>query len=231
MNSPAILLVNGDPNSRNLLAHILRAQNYEVLTADDDREALQLALVKRPGLVVVDGLTHGDGHQARLDIFRQLRTQPETRNTKILIYAQQRVIDEQCETYVQFADDYAVNPCEPAILLSKIAALIGQVPPEAQQTQDRLEFSDLTIDIKGYQVFVQSAPAQLRRSEFNLLVLLAKNPNQVFSREEISRATHAPNVAVTVRSVDFTMCGLRKKLGIAERHLVTVHGRGYKFIE
>jgi len=78
---------------------------------------------------------------------------------------------------------------------------------------------------------VSGEKIKLTKSEFAILLLLASHPGWVYSRAQIVDAIRGDNYAVTERTVDFQMVGLRKKLGQAGSYLETVRGIGYKFID
>lgn len=103
---------------------------------------------------------------------------------------------------------------------------------DTTEARERLEAGDLSIDLTDRQAYLQGSSLLLTQSEFDLLVLLVKQPYRAFSRRDIV-TTLWPDFDGTMRVVDVRILGLRKKLQdnpYAPRFIETVHGVGYRFI-
>ena len=127
------------------------------------------------------------------------------------------------------ADDYVTKPFSPRVLLARIrtalrrraAAPAGGRPPSSR-------CKELVIDPGRHEVLLEGQPLDLTLTEFHLLHLLARRPGWVFTRGQIVKEVHGEDYAVTERSIDVHIVGLRKKLGSFGKNLETVRGIGYR---
>ena len=129
------------------------------------------------------------------------------------------------------ADDYIVKPFSPKILLSRVKAVLRRLLNPPKDEQGTLEFESLEIHPGRHEVLVDNKPVELTFTEFNILAVLARKPGWVFTRGQIVDAVRGEGYAVTDRSIDFQIVGLRKKLGSCASCIQTVRGVGYKFNE
>ncbi|NOY13541.1 MAG: response regulator transcription factor, partial [Deltaproteobacteria bacterium] len=130
------------------------------------------------------------------------------------------------------ADDYLPKPFSPQVLLARIKAVLRRKSMEPQDADEAtISVRDLTIDLGRNRVLAADREVQLTVSEFKLLCKLAAKPGWVFTRNQIVDAVHGEGYAVTDRSVDVQVVGLRKKLGPCGEYIETVRGVGYRFRE
>ena len=129
------------------------------------------------------------------------------------------------------ADDYVTKPFSPRVLLARIKAVLRRKTVAPPDESDALRLHDMVIHPGRHEVLVGGKPIELTSTEFRVLHYLAMRPGWVFTRSQIVEATHDDNYAVTERSVDVQVVGLRKKLGRAGDYIETVRGVGYRFRE
>ncbi len=129
----------------------------------------------------------------------------------------------------QYADDYITKPFEPPILIARIHAVLRRNLKIISDNTDLMEFDGFTIDLKARELLVAGKNVELTKTEFDLLVLLARNPNIVLTRARVLDHIRTDNYDVTERIVDYQVSALRKKLASAGRCIETVRGVGYKF--
>ena len=103
--------------------------------------------------------------------------------------------------------------------------------PQGADVSAVLKVGDLSIDPSRYEVRVSGRPVDLTRTEFTLLHFLTRHPGWVFTRAQIIDSVKGSDYAVTDRSVDVQVAGLRRKLGDSGGLIETVHGVGYRFKE
>jgi two-component system phosphate regulon response regulator PhoB len=126
------------------------------------------------------------------------------------------------------ADDYVTKPFSPRVLLARIRTVLRRRTAEVPADTAPLKYKDLSINPGRHEVLLDGQPLDLTVTEFQLLHLLARRPGWVFTRNQMVQVVHGGDFAVTERSVDVHIVGLRKKLGAFGKFLETVRGIGYR---
>lgn len=129
------------------------------------------------------------------------------------------------------ADDYVTKPFSPKVLIAKVKAVLKRSATEVASPEDILEKHGISIHPGRHEVKISGVEIELRNVEFKILHFLMQRPGWVFTRAQLVDAIHGENYAVTDRSIDFQMVGLRKKLGDAGQYIETVRGVGYRFTD
>jgi two-component system phosphate regulon response regulator PhoB len=129
------------------------------------------------------------------------------------------------------ADDYMVKPFSPRILVARVRAAIRKSALAAVDDTSTVQIHNLVVNPGRHEILVEGRPAELTRTEFAILHLLARRPGWVFTRHQIIDHVRGEDYPVTDRSVDVQIAGLRKKIGPAGKHIETVRGVGYRFKE
>jgi DNA-binding response OmpR family regulator len=228
MTANKILIVDDESSIRNLVRSYLEANEFDVLEAENGADAIKLVREHNPDLVVLDvGMPVLDGIEA----LREIRTFSDT--YVVMLTARAEEVDKVIGLSVG-ADDYLTKPFSPRELIARIKAVLRRqrgTTPTAEE--DRLVFSDLTIDIGRREVNVGDTVAELTTLEFDLLAALASQPARVFSRRQLIEAIWGWDYFGDERVVDVHIRKLRKALGdeAGEPRIIgTVRGVGYKFI-
>ncbi len=125
-------------------------------------------------------------------------------------------------------DDYITKPIRPKVLITRIHTLLKRFNIIQNKEREKFEFDNLIIDPEQHLVYVSGKKLKLPRKEFDLLVLLASKPNQVFTREIIYNRIWGNKVVVGDRTIDVHIRKLREKIG--NKYIETIKGVGYKFI-
>jgi two-component system, OmpR family, alkaline phosphatase synthesis response regulator PhoP len=227
-----ILVVDDEKDIVDLVAYNLEKEGYETLKALDGEKALQIARSKAPDLVILDLMLPGI---QGLEVCKRLRQDPSTAFIPvIMLTAKGEEIDKVIGLEVG-ADDYVTKPFGVKELLARIKAVLRR--SEARSSADRaevFEFKGLHIDLKSYEVTVDSKRVDLSPTEFKLLAFLARNPGRVYSREQILNKVWGDEAFVEPRTVDVHIRRLRSRIERDESspdYIVTVRGAGYKFID
>ena len=126
------------------------------------------------------------------------------------------------------ADDYVTKPIKPKIIVSKVKALLRRLKKE-EEGLDKIKVGKLIIDKEQYEVIYKGKTFSLPRKEFELLYLLASNPDKVVKREKIMENIWGSQVVVGDRTIDVHIRKLREKVG--DKFFKTVKGVGYKFVK
>jgi two-component system phosphate regulon response regulator PhoB len=128
------------------------------------------------------------------------------------------------------ADDYVTKPFSPRELVLRVRKLLGRGKPQ-ETRNERMVFGELTIDVPRHMVSWKGDSLELTATEFKLLTTLAERRGRVQSRDQLLRDVWGYESMIDTRTVDTHMRRLREKLGPAARHLDTVRGVGYRFVE
>lgn len=221
-----ILFVEDELSLQKSIAFILEKEGFSVITANSGEDAVKLALRENPDLILLDLILPGiDG----FEVCKILKRNPSTANIFIVMLTGKRMVEDITKGLSQYADDYITKPFEPAILIARIQAILRRKLKTAEDHKRVLRFNSLTIDIQGREVSIDGELVDLTRTEFDLLLLLARNPNIVFSRAKVLDHIRQNDYELTERVVDYQVSGLRKKLTPAGQFIETVRGIGYKF--
>lgn len=223
---PKILFVEDDLSLQKSISYILKEEGFEVICSATGEEAVELAKKMSPDLILLDLILPGmDG----FGVCELLKKDPQTEKIFIIMLTGKGLVDEIVKGLELYADDYITKPFEPKILLARIQAVLRRKIKSLQREQSFIKFKDLTIDLKGYVVRIAGEKTELTKTEFDIVALLAKSPNQVFTRARILDQVRDDNYPITERVVDYQVTSIRKKLGKAGEYIKTVRGVGYKF--
>jgi DNA-binding response OmpR family regulator len=224
---PRILVVDDEPDAVALIEFNLVQAGYEVITAEDGAEALKKAREQRPALIVLDlMLPEIDG----LEVCATLRRDPATAGIPIIMLTAKAAEIDRVHGLEIGADDYVTKPFSPRELVLRIKKMLDRGQERPAKT-DLLRIGELLIDVPRHSVMVQGKRIDLTATEFKLLALLAERRGRVQSREQLLKDVWEYDNLIDTRTVDTHMRRLREKLGRAARHLDTVRGVGYRFIE
>jgi DNA-binding response OmpR family regulator len=214
-----ILLVEDDPKTRGTVALYLEREGYDVATAEDGVQALELAQEKDPHLVVLDLML------PRLDGLEVCRTLRERANNPAIIMVTARSTEDDKLTGLDLgADDYVTKPFSPRELMARVRAVLRRAAEE-----EVIEIAGITIDRTRREVRVASAEIAITPTEYRLLDVLARAAGRTFTRQELVERALGAEYEGLDRTVDVHVMNLRKKLGEAGKAIVTVFGVGYKF--
>lgn len=218
-----ILIVEDDSTIRCILEMALRAAGYEhVTSAARGDEGLEAARKLRPDLVLLDLMLPGlDG----LSVCRRIRETPALAETRIIMLTARSEEQDIVRGLEIGADDYVTKPFSREVLLARIRAVLRrQDALAAGRSLDGLSLNEADFAARLY-----DKTLSLTRTEFRILSLLASRPGRVYTRQQIIDATQSEEKAVTERTVDVQIVGLRRKLGDwAAAHIETIRGVGYR---
>jgi two-component system OmpR family response regulator len=221
-----VLVVEDDPRISDVLEYALKADGYEVQTAQRGREAAEIARRSSPGLIVLDvGLPDIDG----FEVCRMVRTFSEV--PVIFLTSRSDEIDRVVGLEIG-GDDYVVKPFSPRELLARIKAIRRrndrpEPPPAKDRMENRLRYGPITIDPEKFRVECEGGEIVLTAQEFKLLELLLKHPGRVFTREQVLNRAWGEGGLVGDRTIDVHVKSLRRKFGKFE-FIETVRGIGYR---
>ena len=222
-----ILVVDDEPEAVELVEFNLKQAGFDVARAADGDEALKKAKAQLPALVVLDlMLPEVDG----LEVCKLLRRDPATAKIPIIMLTAKAAEIDRVLGLELGADDYVTKPFSPRELVLRIKKVLqrGEEPGDKSET---MRFGDLLIDVPKHLASWKGRSFELTATEFKLLTVLAERAGRVQSRDALLRDVWEYDAAIDTRTVDTHMRRLREKLGAAAKHLDTVRGVGYRFVE
>ena len=221
-----VLVVDDEQHINELIDFNLRKEGFTVVTVQSGESALNAALEHKPVLIVLDLMLPGiDG----LTVCRKLKADPETASTPIVMLTA-RSDDADVVTGLELgADDYLTKPFSPRVLVARIRAVLRRKrESESSQKTDVARIGSLSVDRERHEVRCGTRDLHLSATEFEILWLFANHPGIVFTRTRIIDAVRGEDYAVTERTVDVQILGLRRKLREYGKAIETVRGVGYR---
>lgn len=220
-----ILVVDDEERLRVLLQSYLRQEGFEVVTANNGREALFVVRQERPDLIILDLM------MPEMDGYSFMNVYSKDSSTPVIILTAK--LDEQDKVLglELGADDYVTKPFSLRELTARIRAVlrrVGQVPPSPEQ----LRAADIVLDRATRLVQVGEQRVELTPSEFDLLAALMANPGRAFTRAELLDRVQGMAYEGYERTIDVHVRNLRSKIENDSRHpryIETVFGIGYRF--
>jgi two-component system response regulator ResD len=223
----SVLVVEDEPTIAEIVARYLERAGYETRTAADGPTALAAAFESRPDLVVLDIMLPGlDG----LEVMRRLHAQLDAQIAVILLTAKGEESDRVTGLRAG-ADDYVVKPFSPAELVARVDAVLRRAAGERGE-DELLDFGELVIDPRARAVAVAGAEVELTQREFDLLLFFARNPGQVFSRDQLMDRVWDLSFYTDTTTVTVHIRRLRAKIepdAARPEWIQTVWGVGYRF--
>jgi DNA-binding response OmpR family regulator len=224
---PRILVVDDEPEAVELVEFNLKQAGYAVITAADGAEALKKARAQLPDLIVLDVmLPEMDGFEA----CKVLRLDPATARVPVIMLTAKAAEIDRVLGLELGADDYLTKPFSPRELLLRIKKILARGQP-VEKPREQLRFGDLLIDVPRHLASWKGRTIDLTATEFKLLTTLAQRSGRVQTRDALLRDVWEYDNLIDTRTVDTHMRRLREKLGPASKHLDTVRGVGYRFVE
>jgi DNA-binding response OmpR family regulator len=226
-----ILIVEDDPHILLGLEEVLRSEDFDVASCNRGDLALDAAAKHKPALIVLDVMLPG---ASGYDICKQLRAK-KISTPILMLTAKGQEIDKVVGLDLG-ADDYVTKPFGVRELLARIHALLrrgGNPAAEKVDSEKVFKIGDATIDPKTFQLKRGKTTEELTAREIKLLQIFHAHAGEVLSRDKLLNEVWGYNYYGTTRTLDQVIVQLRKKLGDnggEPKHLLTIHGVGYKLV-
>ena len=225
-----ILIIEDDPHILLGLEEILKGEGYEAIACNRGDKACDAVAKHHPSLVVLDVMLPG---LSGYDVCKQLRSRKVT--TPILMLTAKGQEMDKVIGLDLGADDYVTKPFGVRELLARIHALLRRGQPAANASDGEVGFKigAATIEPKRFELKRGKSVEELTAKELRLLQLFHAHPGEVFSRDKLLNEVWGYGYYGTTRTLDQVIVQLRKKLGDSgdhPKHLLTVHGVGYKLV-
>ena len=210
-----------------LVRMYLARDGHRVVAAADGLEGLQAAARVRPDLVVLDLMLPGlDGTQ----VCRKLR---ESSDVPVIMLTARVDEADRLAGLDLGADDYVTKPFSPRELAARVRAVLRRVSREAGLSgPERVRRGEIAVDFRTRAAYAGERPVTLTPTEFRILVVLIREPERVFTRDEIIDRVFGYDFDGFDRTVDAHVSNLRRKLrgdGEGPGYIATVYGVGYRF--
>lgn len=226
-----ILIVEDDPHILLGLEEVLTSDGFEVVVCNRGDQAIDAVAKQRPALMVLDVMLPG---MSGYDICKLLRSKKIT-TPILMLTAKGQELDKVVGLDLG-ADDYVTKPFGVRELLARIHALLRRTDnntPSGGKAPAVFQIGAATIDPKTFQLKRGKAVEELTAKELKLLQVFFEHPGEVLSRDRLLNDVWGYNYYGTTRTLDQVIVQLRKKLGdngTEAKHLMTVHGVGYKLV-
>jgi DNA-binding response OmpR family regulator len=224
-----ILIIEDDPHILLGLEEILKSEAFDVAVCNRGDQALDAIQKHHPALIVLDVMLPG---LSGYDICKQLRAKKITIPV-LMLTAKGQEMDKVVGLELG-ADDYVTKPFGVRELLARIQALLrrsAKPTPAPPESEAPFQIGHASIDPKTFQIRRAGQTEALTARELKLLQLFHAHRGEVFSRDRLLNEVWGYNYFGTTRTLDQVIVQLRKKLGDntgEPKHLITVHGVGYK---
>ncbi|KOP67468.1 XRE family transcriptional regulator [Bacillus sp. FJAT-18019] len=225
-----VLVVDDEISISSAVAYALRREGYTVETAGDGQEALELVETFNPDVMVLDVMMP---KLSGYDVCRRLENRQGP--AILLLTVKDDIVDKVLGLELG-ADDYMTKPFDIREVIARVKALSRRsrkTEADVQQIPEQhvILVSGLTINLLSRTIHAGGRLLELTPKEFDLMALLARNPERVYSREALLEQVWDMDFAGGTRTVDIHVQRLRKKLGSYHEVIQTVYGIGYKSTE
>ena len=229
-----ILLIEDEDGIIHLINLYLKNEGFTVVIAKDGADGLALHAREQPDLVILDIMLPAiDG----FEVCKRIRAWSKT---PILMLTARSSEEDRIMGLDLGADDYLMKPFSPRELVSRVRAILRRSAPPTDtntfnqtspENKEILHFPGLTIDVPARRVEVNGNEIALTPTEFDLLALLAKSPDRVFTREILMNKVWGYDYLGDGHTIDVHMSALRKKIEVepGQRYIKTVWRVGYRF--
>ncbi|MCX6398810.1 MAG: response regulator [Propionibacteriales bacterium] len=220
-----IMVVDDEPQIVRALAINLRARGYEVTTAADGVEALAMADIAPPDIVILDlGLPDLDG----VDVIAQLRARSAV---PILVLSGRSDSADKVDALDAGADDYVTKPFGMDELLARLRVMLRRTTP-IEAGEDAVEFGSVRVDLAATRATVDGVEVRLTPTEWHLLEVLVRNPGRLMSQRQLLTEVWGPGYETAHGNLRLYMAQLRRKLESDPArpvHFRNEPGMGYRF--
>lgn len=219
-----ILIADDDQIVHEALGIYLKAEGFEPVDAFDGEEALA-AITPEIVLCVLDIMMP---KMSGIEVCREIRKNSQL--PILMLTAKGEEIDRIVGLELG-ADDYIVKPFSPREVVARIKAVLRRTSEQPKSDNSVINYNGLTIDLKSYTVTLRGEPVICTPKEIEILYMLASNPGQVFTREQLLSRVWGYDFAGETRTVDTHIKRIRAKLDSAGLgwSIKTIYGVGYKF--
>ena len=227
MLTNTVLVVEDDPDIRELLKFTLERAGLKVVEAESGEDALTVLDGPQPSVAIIDWMLPGING---VELTQRLRKDPLTSAMPLIMLTARGEEADKLKSFDSGIDDYLTKPFSPKELVARVKALIRR---SGLPDDGHIIVQGLDLDINAHRLTINGDPIPIGPTEFSLLELLMSNPNRAFGRAQLLDRIWGRTVYVEERTVDVHILRLRKALSKfdLDRLVQTVRGIGYRFSE
>lgn len=221
-----ILLVEDEPEIRDMVSRVLGREGFEVLTAADAAQGYERIAEQVPDLMLIDWMLPGT---SGMELVRRCRRDELTAEVPVIMLTARVEENDRIRGLEAGADDYVSKPFSPRELAARIRAVLRR--SAGQDAEGTLTAGPLTLSTTSHRVHAHGDPVEIGPTEFRLLRFFMSHPNRVYGRAQLLDQVWSREVVVEERTVDAHVLRLRKILkphGL-DSAIQTVRGAGYRF--
>ena len=218
-----LLIVDDEARIRDLIRKYAAFEGYNVEEASNGMEAIEKCRQKNYDLIIMDVM------MPELDGFSACREIRRKSQVPVIMLSARGEEYDRIHGFELGIDDYVVKPFSPRELMMRIAAVLRRSGKDGENESDVVDYGDLAIDFRGRFVYVLGRRVEMSPKEYDLLFYLAKNVNVALSREKLITEVWGYDYYGDDRTLDTHIKLLRRSLGEAAGHIVTLRGVGYRF--
>ncbi len=222
-----ILVVDDEPKIVKLTSDYLEKDGFRVITASDGGMALAEARRGKPDLIILDLMLPD------IDGWEVCRTLRRESGIPIIMLTARSDESDQIVGLELGADDYITKPFSPRTLVARVRAVLRRAQGK-MKPQSMIHAGELEIDLDAHLVRLKGQPVHLTPNEFRLLVIMARHPGQLLTREQLIDQMHGISLESFDRSIDSHIKNLRRKIDAdlaGPVYIKTVYGEGYRFLD
>tara|TARA_Y100001960_G_C14766169_1_gene877104 strand:+ start:1751 stop:2446 length:696 start_codon:yes stop_codon:yes gene_type:complete len=227
MLTNTVLVVEDDPDIRELLRFTLERAGLKVVEAESGEDALTVLDGPQPSIAIIDWMLPGING---VELTRRLRKDPLTSAMPLIMLTARGEEADKLKSFDSGIDDYLTKPFSPKELVARVKALIRR---SGLPEDGHIIVQGLDLDINAHRITINGDPIPIGPTEFSLLELLMSNPNRAFGRAQLLDRVWGRSIYIEERTVDVHILRLRKALSKfdLDRLVQTVRGIGYRFSE
>lgn len=222
--SKSILVVEDEPDIRELLSFTLHRAKFKVLPAADSEEAIRLLEGSLPSVAIIDWMLPG---MSGIELAKRIRSDEETSELPIIILTARSGEVDKLQGFKYGIDDYVTKPFSPRELVARVRALLRR----SGKLQDgNINVNGIQLDTVAHSVSIEGNSVHLRPTEYRLLEILMRHPNRAFLRSQLLDQVWGRSVYIDERTVDVHVLRLRNALKPYHKHtaIKTIRGVGYR---
>ena len=222
-----IYCVEDDDDIRELMLYTLRTTGFEAQGFPNSELFWQAMEQVKPDLILLDIMLPGSDGLSSLE---ELRAKKSSESIPVIMATAKGTEFDKVKGLDMGADDYLVKPFGMMEMISRIKAVLRRTQSHLQEDKT-LTIGSISLDVQNYTVKKDNKVIHLTLKEFELFALLMKNPNRVFTRQELLNQVWGEHFVGETRTVDVHIGTLRTKLGDASHLIKTIRGVGYRLEE